>query len=124
MTSQTSIDIDLGRKEMVILGTCYAGEMKKGIFSLMHYAMPRQVRACMHYAMPRQAGRTAVCRARGVCGAHGMPQRGLPCRPAKSRIMSTATTCHMWLCTFRHRTRADALRRQQCYTCSWPDTAS
>lgn len=43
MTSQTSIDIDLSRKEMVILGTCYAGEMKKGIFSLMHYLMPLQV---------------------------------------------------------------------------------
>ncbi|KAH9756009.1 phosphoenolpyruvate carboxykinase (ATP) [Citrus sinensis] len=30
MTSSTSIDINLARKEMVILGTQYAGEMKKG----------------------------------------------------------------------------------------------
>ncbi|KAL6960815.1 Protein kinase C-like 1 [Sarracenia purpurea var. burkii] len=40
MTSSTSIDVNLARKEMVILGTQYAGEMKKGLFSLMHYLMP------------------------------------------------------------------------------------
>ena len=27
--------------EMVILGTQYAGEMKKGVFGLMHYLMPK-----------------------------------------------------------------------------------
>ena len=26
---------------MVILGTQYAGEMKKGVFSIMHYLMPK-----------------------------------------------------------------------------------
>ncbi|GAY38847.1 hypothetical protein CUMW_039860 [Citrus unshiu] len=33
MTSSTSIDLNLARREMVILGTQYAGEMKKGLFS-------------------------------------------------------------------------------------------
>lgn len=33
MSSSTSIDISLKRREMVILGTQYAGEMKKGIFT-------------------------------------------------------------------------------------------
>lgn len=32
MTSTTSVDINLKSKEMVILGTQYAGEMKKGVF--------------------------------------------------------------------------------------------
>ncbi|CAI0464158.1 unnamed protein product [Linum tenue] len=40
MTSSTSIDLNLGRREMVILGTQYAGEMKKGLFGVMHYLMP------------------------------------------------------------------------------------
>lgn len=40
MSSGTSVDINFGRREMVILGTKYAGEMKKGIFSVMHYLMP------------------------------------------------------------------------------------
>ena len=40
MTSKTSVDLNLERKEIVILGTEYAGEMKKGIFSVMNYLMP------------------------------------------------------------------------------------
>jgi phosphoenolpyruvate carboxykinase (ATP) len=40
MTSTTSVEINFKRKEMVILGTQYAGEMKKGIFSVMHYLQP------------------------------------------------------------------------------------
>jgi phosphoenolpyruvate carboxykinase (ATP) len=40
MTSTTSVEINFKRMEMVILGTEYAGEMKKGIFSVMHYIQP------------------------------------------------------------------------------------
>lgn len=40
MSSSTSIDISFDRKEILILGTQYAGEMKKGIFSVMHFLMP------------------------------------------------------------------------------------
>ncbi|KAH8922400.1 ATP-utilizing phosphoenolpyruvate carboxykinase [Atractiella rhizophila] len=40
MTSTTSVEINFKRKEMVILGTEYAGEMKKGVFSVMHYLQP------------------------------------------------------------------------------------
>merc|ERR1712194_914238 len=40
MTSSTSIAVSFERKEMVILGTQYAGEMKKGVFTLMNYYMP------------------------------------------------------------------------------------
>lgn len=48
MTSKTSIDVDLERKEVVILGTQYAGEMKKGIFSIMNYLMPLEGELPMH----------------------------------------------------------------------------
>ncbi|XP_057434865.1 phosphoenolpyruvate carboxykinase (ATP) 1-like [Lotus japonicus] len=48
MTSSTSIDINLARKEMVILGTQYAGEMKKGLFSVMHYLMPKRNILSLH----------------------------------------------------------------------------
>jgi len=40
MTSSTSIAVSFERKEMVILGTQYAGEMKKGVFTVMNYLMP------------------------------------------------------------------------------------
>lgn len=48
MTSSTSIDLNLGRREMVILGTQYAGEMKKGLFSVMHYLMPKRQILSLH----------------------------------------------------------------------------
>ncbi|CAK9196830.1 unnamed protein product, partial [Sphagnum jensenii] len=48
MTSSTSIDLNLKRKEMVILGTQYAGEMKKGLFSVMHYLMPKRGILSLH----------------------------------------------------------------------------
>lgn len=41
MSSSTTIDFDFKRKEILILGTQYAGEMKKGIFTVMHYIMPK-----------------------------------------------------------------------------------
>ncbi|KAI8330749.1 phosphoenolpyruvate carboxykinase [ATP], partial [Chlamydoabsidia padenii] len=41
MTSTTSVSVNFKRAEMVILGSEYAGEMKKGIFTVMHYLMPK-----------------------------------------------------------------------------------
>ncbi|CUS24737.1 LAQU0S19e00496g1_1 [Lachancea quebecensis] len=40
MTSKTTVEINFQKMEMVILGTEYAGEMKKGIFTVMFYLMP------------------------------------------------------------------------------------
>ncbi|SZF00092.1 unnamed protein product [Blumeria hordei] len=40
MTSATSIAINFADKEIVILGTEYAGEMKKGVFTILFYEMP------------------------------------------------------------------------------------
>jgi phosphoenolpyruvate carboxykinase (ATP) len=48
MTSRTSIDLSLERGEQVILGTEYAGEMKKGVFSLMHWLLPARGILSMH----------------------------------------------------------------------------
>eukprot|EP01132_Coremiostelium_polycephalum_P001088 gene1088-1379_t len=42
MSSSTSVSLDFSRREMVILGTQYAGEMKKGILTLMMYLMPKR----------------------------------------------------------------------------------
>jgi len=47
-TSKTSIDVNLETREMAILGTEYAGEMKKGVFTMMNYFMPRDGVLSMH----------------------------------------------------------------------------
>lgn len=48
VTSRTSVDINFAKKTMVILGTEYAGEMKKGVFTLMNFLMPNQNILSMH----------------------------------------------------------------------------
>jgi len=48
MTSKTSVDLCFRSGEMVILGTQYAGEMKKGVFTIMNYLMPRDGILSMH----------------------------------------------------------------------------
>jgi phosphoenolpyruvate carboxykinase (ATP) len=48
MTSRTSIDLSLERHEQVILGTEYAGEMKKGVFTYMHWLLPARGVLSMH----------------------------------------------------------------------------
>jgi len=48
MTSKTSIDLSFEEKQMVILGTEYAGEMKKGVFTIMNYLMPKHGLLSMH----------------------------------------------------------------------------
>lgn len=48
MTSASSINLNFERNEMVILGSEYAGEMKKGVFTLMHYLMPKRGVLSMH----------------------------------------------------------------------------
>ena len=46
--SQTSVCVNFTTKELVILGTSYAGEMKKGVFGIMHYYMPQRGCLSMH----------------------------------------------------------------------------
>jgi phosphoenolpyruvate carboxykinase (ATP) len=48
MTSQTSVDISFENGMVVILGTEYAGEMKKGVFTIMNYLMPKKGILSMH----------------------------------------------------------------------------
>ncbi|REJ88510.1 MAG: phosphoenolpyruvate carboxykinase (ATP) [Planctomycetota bacterium] len=48
MSSKTSVDLSIEDRELVILGTEYAGEMKKGVFTLMNYFMPKKGVLSMH----------------------------------------------------------------------------
>lgn len=48
MTSKTSVDLSFEQQEIVILGTEYAGEMKKGVFTVMNYIMPKKGVLSMH----------------------------------------------------------------------------
>ena len=62
MTSTTSVDLSLKDHEFVILGTEYAGEMKKGIFTVMNYLMPERGILSMHCSATegREKGDTSI----------------------------------------------------------------
>jgi phosphoenolpyruvate carboxykinase (ATP) len=62
MTSKTSVDLDLENQEVVILGTEYAGEMKKAVFTLMNYLMPKRGILSMHCSATadRDTGQSSV----------------------------------------------------------------
>lgn len=62
MTSKTSVDLSLEKREVVLLGTEYAGEMKKAIFTYINYEMPRRGILSMHCSATadRETGRSSV----------------------------------------------------------------
>jgi phosphoenolpyruvate carboxykinase (ATP) len=62
MTSTTSVDLSFERREFVILGTEYAGEMKKGVFTIMNYLMPKTGVLSMHCSatQARDGGDTSI----------------------------------------------------------------
>jgi phosphoenolpyruvate carboxykinase (ATP) len=62
MGSKTSIDLSFGRRELVILGTEYAGEMKKGVFTVANYFGPKQGILSMHCSATadKETGRSSL----------------------------------------------------------------
>jgi phosphoenolpyruvate carboxykinase (ATP) len=56
MGSKTSIDLSLEDRGLVILGTEYAGEMKKGVFTVANYFAPRRGVLSMHCSATADKG--------------------------------------------------------------------
>jgi len=60
--STTSVALSLEDRELVILGTEYAGEMKKGVFTVVNYFAPRRGILSMHCSATadRETGRSSL----------------------------------------------------------------
>ncbi len=60
--SKTSINLSLQDRELVILGTEYAGEMKKGVFTVVNYFAPKRGILSMHCSATadKQTGRSSL----------------------------------------------------------------
>jgi len=60
--SKTSIDLSLEDRELVILGTEYAGEMKKGVFTVANYFAPKRGVLSMHCSATadKDSGRSSL----------------------------------------------------------------
>jgi phosphoenolpyruvate carboxykinase (ATP) len=62
MISKTSIDLSLEDRELIILGTEYAGEMKKGVFTVANYFAPKRGILSMHCSATadKETGRSSL----------------------------------------------------------------
>jgi phosphoenolpyruvate carboxykinase (ATP) len=61
LNSNAAVVLDIPRKTILITGTQYAGEMKKGIFTALNYTLPKQGVLSMHCsANIGKAGDTAI----------------------------------------------------------------
>ena len=83
MTSTTSVDVSFENGEVVILGTEYAGEMKKGIFTIMNYLMPKRGVLSMHCSATadRVTGQSSI-----LFGLSGTGKTTLSADPKRSLI--------------------------------------
>lgn len=86
--SEAAILVDYEAREVVICGTQYAGEIKKSVFSVMNYVLPKQGVFPMHCSANIGKTATAPC-----FSASAVPERP-PCPPThsgcSSATMSTA----------------------------------
>jgi phosphoenolpyruvate carboxykinase (ATP) len=82
MTSKASINLSFKNQELVILGSQYAGEMKKGIFTVMNYLMPKKGVLSMHCsATEGENGETSV-----LFGLSGTGKTTLSADPKRTLI--------------------------------------
>lgn len=88
VTSKTSVNVNFTTKELVILGSQYAGEMKKGIFGVMHYAMPEVGCLSMHASANEGADGTTI-----LFGLSGTGKTTLSADPHRALIGDDE---HVW----------------------------
>lgn len=88
--SSTSVSLSFEKGEMVILGTEYAGEMKKGIFTVMNYLMPLKGDLSMHCSATAEIGaeRSAI-----LFGLSGTGKTTLSADPKRELIGDDE---HVW----------------------------
>jgi len=80
--SETAILVHLGRMEVIIVGTEYAGEIKKSAFTVMNYLMPDEGVLPMHSAVNVGAERDSVV----FFGLSGTGKTTLSADPERSLI--------------------------------------
>ena len=81
--SKTSIDLSLEDRELIILGTQYAGEMKKGVFTVANYFAPARGVLSMHCSATadKESGRSSL-----LFGLSGTGKTTLSADPRRNLI--------------------------------------
>jgi phosphoenolpyruvate carboxykinase (ATP) len=79
--SRTAVDMHLARRELVILGTEYAGEMKKGILTFMMWLLPQRGLLPLHSRCALSSG---ACHSH-ITAAHNFRIYSRPQQPVVER---------------------------------------
>jgi phosphoenolpyruvate carboxykinase (ATP) len=90
MSSGTSVCLSLEDRELIILGTEYAGEMKKGVFTVANYFAPKRGLLSMHCSATadRRSGRSSL-----LFGLSGTGKTTLSADPKRDLIGDDE---HVW----------------------------
>jgi len=88
--SKTSVCLSLEDRQLIILGTEYAGEMKKGVFTVANYFAPKRGLLSMHCSATadRQTGRSSL-----LFGLSGTGKTTLSADPKRDLIGDDE---HVW----------------------------
>ncbi|HEX4590575.1 MAG TPA: phosphoenolpyruvate carboxykinase (ATP) [Gemmataceae bacterium] len=88
--SKTSVCLSLEDRELIILGTEYAGEMKKGVFTVANYFAPKRGLLSMHCSATadRKTGRSSI-----LFGLSGTGKTTLSADPKRDLIGDDE---HVW----------------------------
>lgn len=88
--SKTSVSLSLEDRELIILGTEYAGEMKKGVFTMANYFAPKRGLLSMHCSATaeRQSGKSSL-----LFGLSGTGKTTLSADPKRDLIGDDE---HVW----------------------------
>ncbi len=86
--TKTSINVNFKDAELIILGSQYAGEMKKGVFGVMHYYMPALGALTMHASANEGADGTTI-----LFGLSGTGKTTLSADPHRALIGDDE---HVW----------------------------
>lgn len=88
--SKTSVCLSLEQRELIILGTEYAGEMKKGVFTVANYFAPKRGLLSMHCSATadRETGRSSL-----LFGLSGTGKTTLSADPTRDLIGDDE---HVW----------------------------
>ncbi|UJF24843.1 phosphoenolpyruvate carboxykinase (ATP) [Suttonella sp. R2A3] len=90
VNTETSVSLSFEDQEMVILGTEYAGEMKKGVFTIMNYLMPLKGELSMHCSATAETG---AARSAILFGLSGTGKTTLSADPNRELIGDDE---HVW----------------------------
>ena len=88
-TSNMITSLNLSQQKMVILGTQFAGEMKKSVFKILQYVFPRKNILTLHAACTLNSNGTSTI----MCGLSATGKTALALRSDKRKIIGDDETC-------------------------------